>query len=142
LAEKTIIYRKLTRLVFLRRDRMHRKRTLALLLVVALAASILIGCTAGSEEPAVPAATAESSSNTDPAPEIQIPAKSSEVPRMTVEELQARLDDGQQIMIVDTRNEAQYEREHIAGAIWLPSVDLESPLDELALDHEIVLYCA
>ena len=56
--------------------------------------------------------------------------------------LKQRLDEGQLTVVVDTRSRNQYDARHISGAIWVPAVVNESPLDDLALDHEIVLYCA
>ncbi len=78
---------------------------------------------------------------TEPSSENQVPSTSSEVPRISVEELKERLDNGEAIVVVDSRSENEYDTKHIPGAISVPSVLAESPLDELPLDHEIVLYC-
>jgi rhodanese-related sulfurtransferase len=67
----------------------------------------------------------------------------SEVPRISVEELKERLDNGEAIVVGDTRPAAVYDVKHIAGAISMPASEIynESPMDELPLDQEIVLYC-
>ena len=80
-------------------------------------------------------------SDSESSSENQTPTTLSEVPRISAEELKERLDNGDAIVVADTRQENQYDAKHIAGAISVPSLLAESPLDELALDHEIVLYC-
>ena len=74
-------------------------------------------------------------------PEGQRPTTSSEVPRISPEELKDRLDGGEAILVVDSRSLAEFEAGHIAGAISVPSNEVESRLDELPRDQEIVLYC-
>jgi predicted sulfurtransferase len=80
--------------------------------------------------------------NTESSSENQVPISKSEVPRISAEELKERLDNGEEIVVVDSRGKSSYDIMHIAGAISVPSVNVESPLDEMALDQEIVLYCA
>ena len=65
----------------------------------------------------------------------------SQVPRISVEELKERLDSGEAIVIADSRSANAFEIRHIAGAISVPETDVESHLDELPLDQEIVFYC-
>jgi len=77
----------------------------------------------------------------EPSLEDRVPSRNSEVPRISAQELKARLDRGETIVIVDTRSAAEYEFKHIAGAISVPSLAVETPLDETPLDQEIVLYC-
>jgi len=57
---------------------------------------------------------------------------------MTVEELKERLDDGDGIVVVDTRGGSTYSIGHIAGAI----LETAGYFDEFPHDQEIVLYCA
>jgi rhodanese-related sulfurtransferase len=61
----------------------------------------------------------------------------SEVPRISREELKERLDDGEDIVIFDTRGKVPYDFEHIAGAIW----PAKANPDEFPHDQEIVIYC-
>jgi ABC-type transport system substrate-binding protein len=70
--------------------------------------------------------------------EGQGPTELSDVPRMTVEELKESLDDGEEIVVVDTRGGSSYSGGHIAGAI----VETPGYFDEFPHDQEIVLYCA
>lgn len=130
------------------KDKMSRPRTILFAAALMLIVSLLMGCGASSEEPvgraAAPAATSESSASGDPSAADELekrPDSPGEVPRMTADDLKERLDDGQEIVIVDTRSEAAYEAKHIAGAIWVSPTAVDSPLDDLPLDQEIVLYC-
>ena len=95
---------------------MNRLRSLLFILGLMAIASLLIACGASA---------------------------TSEVPRITVEELKERLDKGEEIVVGDTRPASVYDIKHIPGAISVPASAIynESPLDELPLDQEIVLYC-
>ena len=55
-------------------------------------------------------------------------------------ELKGRLDDGDAILVVDARSTAAFETLHIAGAISVPVNEVQSRLDELPPDQEIVFY--
>lgn len=72
----------------------------------------------------------------------QIPTTMKEVPRISAEELKERIDNGEAIVIGDTRVQSVFDINHIAGAISIPSTEVEALLDDLPLDQEIVLYCA
>jgi len=71
----------------------------------------------------------------------QAPNEKSEVPRMTVEELKERIDNGDAIVIGDTRGRGSYNTRHVAGAISIPESDVKASVGDLHLDQEIVLYC-
>ncbi len=60
---------------------------------------------------------------------------------MTVEELKARVDNGEAIVIGDTRTQPEYDRRHIAGAISIPARNVEDHLPDLPRDQAIILYC-
>jgi hypothetical protein len=100
-----------------------------------LAAILLLSACGGSDDSA---ATTLAPTTTQAAAEDQGPTEKGDVPRITSEELKDRLDDGEEIVVVDTRETSSYDRGHIAGAI------LETPgyFDGFPLDQEIVLYCA
>jgi rhodanese-related sulfurtransferase len=70
-----------------------------------------------------------------------MPTNSSEVPRISPEELQARLDQGEAILIVDTRPVSLFNIRHIAGAVSIAEGEIPSRFDELLRDQEIVFYC-
>ncbi len=66
----------------------------------------------------------------------------SEIPRISVGEVKARLDAGSNIVIVDNRSERSYEISHIAGAIFMPVGEIDQRYSELSGYDEIVTYCA
>jgi hypothetical protein len=127
-----------------RREKMNRLRLLALSLCLILVTPLLISCGVASVSvapTAAPAATPEPPSPTPTPTEGQGPELQSEVPRISPEELKGRLDNGEAILVVDSRSSYEFETEHIAGAISVPSPEVESHLDDLPRDQEIVLYC-
>lgn len=63
-----------------------------------------------------------------------------EITRLTVEEVKARLDRGDVVILVDVRKESVYARGHIRGAICLPVTDFESRLEDLPPDKSLVFY--
>jgi rhodanese-related sulfurtransferase len=64
----------------------------------------------------------------------------SEVPRISPEELKDRLDNGEAVLVVDSRSLSSFEMGHIAGAISVPDYEVESRLAEFPRDQEIVFY--
>src|SRR4029077_7967197 len=65
------------------------------------------------------------------------------VARITPEELKAKLDGGEDVMVVDVRHRVEFESEPaiIPGALHLMIEELEARERELARDRDIVLYC-
>jgi 3-mercaptopyruvate sulfurtransferase SseA len=63
-----------------------------------------------------------------------------EVPRITAEELKAKLDRGVDVIIVDARGKESFEQEHIKGAFSMPLGEVEARHQELPKDKEIVFY--
>ncbi len=65
------------------------------------------------------------------------------VPRITVQELKAKIDKGEDVVIVDVRAGREYEdsKIRIKGAIRIPIVQLEARSNELPRDKEIITYC-
>ena len=72
--------------------------------------------------------------------QVKLPPSGDEVPRLTVEELQAMLDAGEKVVIVDTRVSRQYQIRHIPGAISIPVRETADHLDELPKDATIAFY--
>ena len=70
------------------------------------------------------------------------PSEASEVPRISSEDLKERLDNGEAIVVADTRVPTVYSAKHISGAISVPFSEVELHLDEWPRDQEIVFYCA
>lgn len=65
------------------------------------------------------------------------------VSRISVEELKQRIDDGEQMAIVDLRHSLDFEAdpETIPGAFRMDSQELQEKTDRLPLDREVILYC-
>jgi predicted sulfurtransferase len=70
-----------------------------------------------------------------------IPATVGEVPRITPQEVKARLDSGEQVLFVDTRSGGEWAEAHIPNALSIPYGEIEARHGELPKDKTIVLYC-
>jgi rhodanese-related sulfurtransferase len=66
-----------------------------------------------------------------------------EVPRINVDEVKKRLDSGESIFLIDTRNQHDWNGSdvRIPGAVRIHYSELEDRLDELPHDRLIVAYC-
>ncbi|NVO18307.1 MAG: rhodanese-like domain-containing protein [Bacteroidetes bacterium] len=60
---------------------------------------------------------------------------------LTPSELKEKLDNGEQIQIIDTRDPIKFEECHIDGAINIPQIDLPERVDSISRDIPIVIYC-
>lgn len=123
---------------------MNRLKTITLVLGLIVVTAVITSCGTSAETPtpaAVPTFTPEPSTATPLTSESQVPTNVSQVPRITAQELKERLDNGEAIVIADSRSANSFESRHIAGAISVPETEVESHLDELPLDQEIVFYC-
>ncbi len=65
------------------------------------------------------------------------------IKQTTPEEIKARLDKGEKLLIVDTREDNEWEKGHIAGAIHLGKGIIERDIEVKIPDksQEIILYC-
>lgn len=63
--------------------------------------------------------------------------------RITVDEAKERLDRGEPLLFIDTRNPEAWGKSAVKlpGAIRVPAAEIESHLDEIASDRAIVTYC-
>lgn len=61
----------------------------------------------------------------------------------TVEEVKKRLDRGEKLCLVDVREESEWARDHLPGALHLGKGILERDIEERLPDsaQEIILYC-
>lgn len=69
-----------------------------------------------------------------------IPEDPSEISRISPAEVKKRLDAGERILIVDVRESADFETQHIVGAISVPLWQLITRIDEFPHDRQIVFY--
>lgn len=62
------------------------------------------------------------------------------VPEIQAEELKSRLDGGENLFLLDVRDEYEYEISNIGGHL-IPLPELSKRLNELSPRHEIVTLC-
>lgn len=102
------------------------------ILSLAFAALLLSGCAAPQ---AAPAASAP--------PEATVTAATAQYHKITAEEAKARMDSGDEILVLDVRTQEEYDAGHIAGAVLLPNETIvDTKPDSLPdLNAEILIYC-
>jgi hypothetical protein len=115
-----------------------------------LVAFVLVGCQAAptalstpapppaARTPALPPSAPKLPSANDNARPVDV----GQVPRITPQELEALLNQGKNVVVVDTRSEAAYASGHIPGALAIPGPDVAMRYGELPRDATIVLYCS
>lgn len=93
-----------------------------------------------SAAPAKPADQPSQATQTPPAAEHK---EESEVPRITVDELKAKLAKNAPVFIIDSRSQGSYDGSEIKikGAVRIPADEIESRLSEIPRDREVVIYC-
>ena len=118
---------------------MNRLRLLAQSFGPILVTSLLISCGVSSVFVA-PTATPEPTPTPVPTATPEPPKWTSDVPRISAEELKERLDNGEEILVVDSRAASVFETQHIAGAVSVPQNEVLKRLDEFPRDQDIVFY--
>lgn len=111
------------------------KRTMALLLAAALLTTLTacagesVGTIGGDDGPT--------------AVDVTDGAAESSWKTITAEEARARMDSGDEVVIVDVRTESEYEEGHVPGAILLPNEEIGAGQPEQLpdLDAELLIYC-
>ena len=65
------------------------------------------------------------------------------VREVTIDDVKARLDRGEKFLLVDVREESEYAKDHLPGAVHLGKGIIERDIEERVpeLDTELVLYC-
>lgn len=61
---------------------------------------------------------------------------------ISIKEAKARIDSGDNIIVIDARTQREYDYMHVSGAVLIPSTDIgEKPLADIPdLDQEILVY--
>lgn len=74
---------------------------------------------------------------------FQATAAGTDVQRITVDELKAKLDRGEKVLVLDTRSPVQYSmsKVKIKGAVRIPYHEIDQRAAELPVDREIITYC-
>jgi rhodanese-related sulfurtransferase len=60
---------------------------------------------------------------------------------LTPSELKEKLDRGEAVQIIDTRDPIKFEECHIQGALNIPQIDLPDNIDKVSREIPIVIYC-
>ncbi|HWQ03314.1 MAG TPA: rhodanese-like domain-containing protein [Candidatus Nitrosotenuis sp.] len=65
------------------------------------------------------------------------------VKECTVDDVKKKMDAGEKFLLIDTREESEWARGHIAGAVWLGKGIIERDIETKVPDKStpIVLYC-
>lgn len=81
-----------------------------------------------------------------------VKAAKSCITELSAADLKARMDDGEELMLVDVRESSEYEQGHLPGAMLIPRGILEAAADPgypkhipefaAARDRRVVVYCA
>jgi membrane protein DedA with SNARE-associated domain len=64
------------------------------------------------------------------------------VSRITAEQLRAKLDAGEQIVVVDVRSPLESELDSVPGALRIPLEDLDTRNADIPRDRDIILFCS
>ena len=103
--------------------------------LMALALIVLVGCASAPPTTTTPGKRLEASKSTGPC----VPTDN--VPRITIEELKKLMDEGADIVVVDTLYPYWYKRGHIKGAINFPWAETIKEPTVLPRTKLVVLYC-
>jgi hypothetical protein len=107
--------------------------------VVAIIIGVIVSLESGRSAPSASAGELAGQGNTiDPLDTRSLPYP--DVPRITLEETQEKLEQGQAIL-VDVRSKESFDRAHAGGAISVPEAEIAARVNELPNDKEIILYC-
>jgi sulfur-carrier protein adenylyltransferase/sulfurtransferase len=60
---------------------------------------------------------------------------------ITPADLKARLDKGDEIHVIDTREREKYAECHLPGAISVPQISIPTNLDKFPTEGDVVIYC-
>ena len=117
-------------------------KKLLVVFTIALITVTLISCSPAStptSEPQFNPSVAEENLTLSP---DGLPLTEADVPRVSVEEAYTAIQNGEAV-VVDVRNLESYLSSHVAGALSIPLVQVETDLESANLDKEqwIITYC-
>jgi len=56
--------------------------------------------------------------------------------------LQAKLEAGEEILVVDVRSALESEADSVPGALHIPLEDLETRHNDIPRDRDVILFCS
>ena len=112
----------------------HAMLAITLLILIAV---ILPGCGQANPIPTRSPEVQSSNNSTESPPSPYLP----KIPRISVDEVKTKLDAGANLVIIDARSQASYNKSHIAGAISLPLKTMAAPYSNLDGHDQIITYC-
>src|SRR5207244_1552678 len=71
----------------------------------------------------------------------EAPAAAGGISEITVEDLKRRLDQGEDLFVLDVRNPEEFQICRIPGSTLLPLPELPQRFHELPADRELVVHC-
>jgi hypothetical protein len=112
------------------------------LLLAAFLISALSACNMFLQQPGPAAEPTQVGAPASSETQDHLPRSQAEVPRVTIEEAKAAIDNGEAI-VVDVRRARDYQAGHIPGAIHIPLDEIEANPTGLDLgeDQWIITYC-
>jgi rhodanese-related sulfurtransferase len=105
------------------------------LMVAVLAILILAGCSASAAAPATPAATERAAA--EPAKSIDVAS----LPRDVDVQMAAALREQPDVMILDVREQDEWDAGHIPGAVFMPMGEVPNRLSEIPADKTVIVQC-
>ena len=115
-------------------------------LLLAALLALAIGLTACAPQAPAPTATPATTITPEASPaatQEAAEAPKAEYRQLTAEQAKARMDSGDEVIILDVRTPEEYAQGHIPGAVLLPVSNITSDALELLPDKsaEILVYC-
>lgn len=126
-----------------RKPRSSQRPSLLIPVLVGAVALVILAGAAISLTNRAPASagSGDTSANADTAQPLPTqPIPNPNVPRVSLEEAQARLEQGRAVLI-DVRSRESYDQAHAAGALSFPEEEIDARLGELPRDKDLILYC-
>ncbi|MFZ5814761.1 MAG: rhodanese-like domain-containing protein [Bacillota bacterium] len=101
------------------------------LIALTLISALLTGCSGAKQEPA------------QPSPSAAAPAKAGTMVTISVNDLLKRVQAGEKPLIIDVREQSEWDAGHIEGARLMPLGTIESAISKagIAKDQEVILIC-
>jgi hypothetical protein len=119
---------------------------LAILILLTLVSISLFACSSNSAQPPSsvpitipPSPTGSSNTSTSSTPKAKV--SPDDAPRISIDELKQKIDNGTKMLIVDVRSKEEFNVDHISGSVSVPIGDITGGSWFPTPGKEIILYC-